>query len=135
MQQRRLIFALKGSPHYVCGSSLLTEDLMRISPATQALTLEGSEVDDEVFLAMPRLLSLRCLDLDSSKITDQSLDAVARLPALEELWLECTKITDVGLAKLHSIKTLKFISLAYTATTKYGIDALAAAIPGIEVSL
>lgn len=134
MNPPRLVFSLKDSPQYIAGQSRSDAELQNISPNTVALTLEGSDFDDERLLNLPPLPLLRCLDLDNTQITDRSLTVVARLPALEELWLECTRITDEGLKPLHACPTLKFVSVAYTRTTPEAVVALVRAVPGVEVA-
>jgi hypothetical protein len=134
MNKTRLVFSLKGSPHYVAGQVLSGSGLQNIPSTVVALTLEGSDADDEMLLNLLPLTSLRCLDLDGTKVTDRSLPVIARLPALEELWLECTAITDVGLKELETCTTLKFVSVAYTSVNSEAVAALIRAVPGIEVS-
>ncbi|MDI1311591.1 c-type cytochrome domain-containing protein [Prosthecobacter sp.] len=81
---------------------------------------------------LPRLVSL---DLRQTKITDAGLESLMGLKKIESINLYGTEITDAGLMHLAKLKSLKNVHLWQSKATKPGVKQLAAAIPGLKVSI
>lgn len=98
------------------------------------LDLARTQVSDQGLQSLQSMQNLTRLHLENTKVTDAGLDYIKGLPKLEYLNLYGTGITDAGVAKLASNKNLKKLFLWQTKATDKAVDALAKAVPGIDIN-
>lgn len=98
------------------------------------LDLARTQVSDGGLASLGKMNNLTRLHLENTKISDAGLDHVKGLPDLEYLNLYGTGITDKGIAKLSANKNLKKLFLWQTKVTDAGVNALAKAIPGVDIN-
>lgn len=98
------------------------------------LDLARTQVSDKGLQSLQSMQNLTRLHLENTKVTDAGLDHIKGLSNLEYLNLYGTGITDAGVAKLASNKNLKKLFLWQTKATDKAVDALAKAVPGIDIN-
>ncbi len=98
-----------------------------------AVTLAGTEIQDQDLASLQGLPHLKELDLAHTGITDAGLEQLAEFAALEELDLAGTGVTDAGLVHLEELPQLSRLGVQGTQTTEVGLSELAAAIPGLVI--
>jgi hypothetical protein len=106
----------------------LKEQLAQIDLGRTAITDAGLKV----IASFPRLA---LLDLRQTKVTDAGLAHLAKSTHLRSLNLYGTEVSDAGLKHLHGLKGLRNVYLWQTKATEAGAKQLAAAVPGLNVSV
>lgn len=106
----------------------LKEQLAQIDLGRTAIT----DVGLKVIASFPRLA---LLDLRQTKVTDAGLAHLAKSTHLRSLNLYGTEVSDAGLKHLHGLKGLRNVYLWQTKATEAGAKQLAAAVPGLNVSV
>jgi hypothetical protein len=94
---------------------------------------EGGRVGNRGVASLKRLSQLRGLSLQSTNVDDEVLAALAALPHLETLNLDGCQITDQGLERIEKFPSLKAVAVRGTAVTRNGVERLKAARPGLRV--
>jgi hypothetical protein len=106
----------------------LKEQLAQIDLGRTAIT----DVGLKVIASFPRLA---LLDLRQTKVTDAGLAHLVKSTHLRSLNLYGTEVSDAGLKHLHGLKGLRNVYLWQTKATEAGAKQLAAAVPGLNVSV
>ena len=117
------------------GVKLTNDDLrhLRDLHTLQQLYLEQTELKNADLSAL-RGLDLEWLCLGRSWVDDESLRSLRHMTTLEYLDLTRTRVTDAGLVHLEGLTNLKTLNLSRTRVTESGADAIAAKLPGCNVS-
>ncbi len=92
-------------------------------------------VTDEALKVLGTFPRLALLDLRQTKVTDAGLQHLSKSTHLRSLNLYGTEVTDAGLKHLHTLKGLRNVYLWQSKATETGAKQLAAAIPGLNVSI
>ena len=106
----------------------LKENIAQLDLARTAITDAGLKVVAQ----LPRLAAL---DLRQTAVSDAGLQHLASAKHLRTLNLYGTKVSDAGLKHLHGLKGLRNVYLWQTKASEAGAKALAAAVPGLSVSV
>ncbi len=106
----------------------LKDHIAQLDLARTAVTDAGLKIAAQ----LPRLASL---DLRQTAVGDAGLQHLAKSANLRTLNLYGTKVTDAGLKHLYELKNLRNVYLWQTKASEAGAQALAAAIPGLSVSV
>jgi hypothetical protein len=111
------------------------EVLLPLKDQIAQLDLGRTAVTDAGMKTLAQLTHLASLDLRQTKITDAGLQHLAAASKLRTLNLYGTEVTDAGLKHLYNLKGLKNVFLWQTKATEAGAKQLAAAVPGLSVSV
>jgi hypothetical protein len=111
------------------------EILLPIKDQLAQLDLGRTAVTDAGIKTLAQFPRLASLDLRQTKITDAALQHLAAASKLRTLNLYGTEVTDAGLKHLYGLKGLRSVYLWQTKATEGGAKQLAAAIPGLSVSI
>lgn len=84
-----------------------------------------------ILSACPTMATLAELWLPPSA-DDDLMPTLRRTPSLRRLSLRGSKVTDSGLAMLHSLTSLSVMDVGGCAVSDWGLEALAAAAPGLQ---
>lgn len=106
----------------------LKDNIAQLDLARTAVTDAGLKVVAQ----LPRLASL---DLRQTAVGDAGLLHLAKSTNLRTLNLYGTQVSDTGLKHLYGLKNLKNVYLWQTKASEAGAKALAAAVPGLSVSI
>jgi len=109
-------------------------DLKPVAEQVVWLNLAGTSVTDAGLAQLGGLKNLQRLHLEKTGIGDAGLEHVKGLSELRYLNLYSSKVTDKGLASLSGLKKLRNLYVWQTAVTEAGAEALAKAIPGLDVN-
>ncbi|RCS41261.1 hypothetical protein DTL42_22095 [Bremerella cremea] len=97
------------------------------------LNLYRCHFKDNPVDAFEGMTSLERIQLSSNDMTDAVFLPLSKLPKIRYMYVRGSKITDEGLAHLHKAKSLRMIQLSSTDITQAGVDALAKALPTLQV--
>ncbi len=111
------------------------EVLLPLKNNIAQLDLARTAVTDAGMKTVAKLPRLAALDLRQTGVTDTGVKELASSSNLRTLNLYGTKVTDAGLKHLYGLKGLRNVYLWQTKATEAGAKALAAAIPGLSVSV
>lgn len=111
------------------------ESILPLKENIVQLDLGRTVITDAALKAVAQLPRLLHLDLRQTKVTDAGLVALSELKKVQSINLYGTEVTDAGLAHLAKLKTLKNVYLFQSKATEAGAKKLAAAIPGLKVSV
>jgi Leucine-rich repeat (LRR) protein len=93
---------------------LLNLDLLSIS----------GDFDDDQFLSLTTMESIKTLSLRNSLLTDSALPRLSALKILNRLVLDSSRITDVGAGNLSNLSHLESLTLFSPAVTDKGLKSL-----------
>jgi hypothetical protein len=111
------------------------EILLPLKEQIAQLDLARTAITDLGMQTLGKLPRLASLDLRQTQITDVGLKQLAQSSHLRTLNLYGTQVSDAGLKHLHALKGLRNVYLWQTKATEAGAKQLAAAIPGLTVSI
>ncbi len=111
------------------------EVLLPLKDHIAQLDLARTAVTDAGLKTVAQLPRLASLDLRQTKVSDAGLKQLAQSANLRTLNLYGTQVSDAGLKHLYGLKNLRNVYLWQTKASEAGAKALAAAIPGLAVSV
>lgn len=111
------------------------EVLLPLKENIAQLDLARTAVTDAGLKVVAQLPRLAALDLRQTAVSDAGLQHLSGSKHLRTLNLYGTKVSDAGLKHLHGLKGLKNVYLWQTKASEAGAKALAAAVPGLTVSV
>ncbi len=111
------------------------EVLLPLKENIAQLDLARTAVTDAGLKTVARFARLASLDLRQTRVSDAGLRHLAESANLRTLNLYGTKVSDAGLKHLYGLKNLRNVYLWQTKATEAGAKQLAAAIPGLTVSV
>ncbi len=100
-----------------------------------ALDFNRTRIKDADLAHLAGMKNLTRLILSRTEISDAGLLYLRALTALEQINLYTTMVSDAGLFHLEPLKALKKVYLWQSKVTDAGAKQLAAAIPGVAVSM
>lgn len=103
-------------------------------PALRQLSLHGGDLLNADLAGLAQATALRDLDLTRCALADQA-PALAGFTQLERLSLRKSSLGDAHLPHLEGLGQLKQLSLGFCRASKEPCEALAAALPGVDVVL
>ncbi len=106
---------------------------LRNVTALRELWLTGTKVTDACTATISTMSELRALSLARTEISDEGVARLAALPHLEVLHVGETRVSDEGIRHLGKLQHLKEVYVTQSLVTTDGADALAEAIPAVEV--
>jgi hypothetical protein len=110
-------------------------ELAPIALHIHALDFNRTRIKDADLAHLAGMKNLTRLILSRTEISDAGLIYLRALTALEQLNLYTTMVSDAGLFHLEPLKGLKKVYLWQSKVTDAGAKQLAAAIPGVLVSM
>lgn len=100
----------------------------------EKLTLEATQVNDEIAGLIGDAVNLTELDLSWTRCGDATAAALARCRSLQTLWLTGTQVTDASIDTLLSLRSIESIDVQRTRITPAGIARIKTARPSWNVN-
>ncbi|WP_146579056.1 leucine-rich repeat domain-containing protein [Neorhodopirellula pilleata] len=115
-------------------SSRQTRRILDGADRIEQLSLEATQIDNNVIEIVARQKRLRELDVSWTPIDDTFAAGLAACPSIETVWLTGTKVSDATLSVLAKLPDLKTVDVQRTAVSDSGITTLRQSHPDWEIN-
>lgn len=100
----------------------------------EQLSLEATQIDNDIIEIVAQQKSLRELDVSWTSIDDRFAAGLIDCPSIQTLWLTGTQVSDATLNILVKLPNLKTVDVQRTAVTDAGVAALQSSHPEWEIN-